>query len=84
MSNETTGFKTRFLTQGDIIMRPAMADTVRHVPVGESRIFKAKLTGPISSMRAAVSRANCKVGWEEYTIEAINNGEYYSITHNVM
>lgn len=72
-----------FKLPSEIKVKPKIADFVNAIPPGESVLFNAVEYGPVQSARAAVTRANRRIGQKAYSLVTEDNGVTYVISRTV-
>lgn len=60
-------------------IRPKVAEVVKHMKKGDKVLFEAAKDGSLSAARTAVSRANAKLGPQEYSVPSEDNGVTFII-----
>ncbi|MGM9864056.1 MAG: hypothetical protein ACI305_07340 [Lepagella sp.] len=63
-----------------LVMRVALAESIRSIPVGNTVTFDCRDAGPYTSAKGTVSRLNKAAGREEFAISSSDNGSTYTIT----
>ncbi|MDE6860910.1 MAG: hypothetical protein K2J65_10925 [Duncaniella sp.] len=69
-------------TPEQIKLKPKLAEIINHIPRGESVKFDAVKHGPVSTAKAAVSRANKRLGTAEWKLTTDDNGVTYIVTRS--
>ncbi len=62
-----------------LVMRVALAESIRSIPAGETVTFDCRDAGPYTSAKGTVSRLNKAAGEEVYSITSDDNGATYKI-----
>lgn len=64
----------------EIKVKPKLAEIINHMERGDRVKFEAVKHGAMTSAKAAVSRANARLGKQEYRVSSTDNGVTYLVT----